>query len=103
MVVCLCDHESLRFLLSIVMKSNFVTKLRFEFGQYISTGVESFGSNANIMKEPIFFYVYLFMGKISKFMQFEFLGNKKLPSIIENKISFFPKGYRLYQNEICPE
>ncbi len=57
MVVCLCDHESLRFLLSIVMKSNFVTKLRFEFGQYISTGVESFGSNANIMKEPILFYV----------------------------------------------
>jgi hypothetical protein len=85
------------------MKSIFVMKLRFEFGLYMATGVKSLGSNVGIMKEPILFYVYLFIGRIGKCMQSNYLGNKKLPSLIENVISSFLDNRRLYQNEICPK
>jgi hypothetical protein len=82
------------------MKLIFVTKLKFEFGQYMAIGVESLGSNASVMKEPTFFYVYLFMGRIGKSTQPNSLGNKKLPSFIENIISSCFDNCHLYQNEI---
>jgi hypothetical protein len=81
----------------------FVTKLRFEFVQYMAIGIESLDSNASVMKGLTFFYVYLFIGRKGKSMQPNFLGNKKLPSLIENVISFFLDNCHLYQNEICPE
>ncbi len=36
-MVHLCDRESFKFFLSIGMKSIYVTKLKFETGQYIAT------------------------------------------------------------------
>jgi hypothetical protein len=46
---------------------------------------------ASIMKEHVFFYAYLFMGRIRKSTQFDFLGNKKLPSQVM-KFLFFLKS-----------
>jgi len=38
-----------------------------EFGQYMVVGVESLSSMANVMKEPILFYMHIFMGRMGKF------------------------------------
>jgi hypothetical protein len=45
-------------------------------------GIESLGSMANVMKEPILFYMYLFMGRMGKFTHLKFLGKKNMPSLI---------------------
>lgn len=65
--------------------------------------VESLGSMANVMKEPILFYAYLFLGRMGKFAQFNFLGNKNMPSLIDNVVCSFPKDYHLYRNGIYPK
>lgn len=66
-------------------------------------GVESLGSMANVMKELILFYMYMFMGRMGKFAELNFLGNKNMPSLIDNVVCFFLKDYRLYQNGIYPK
>lgn len=86
-----------------VMKSIFVTKLWFEFGQYMVVGVESLGSMANIMKEHVLFYTHMFMGRMGKFAHFNFLGNKNMPSLVDNIVCFFLKDYFVYQNGIYPK
>ncbi len=65
-------------------------------------GVESLGSVANVMKEPILFYTHMFMGRMGKFAQFIFL-NKNMPSLIDNIVCFFLKDYFVYQNGIYPK
>ncbi len=57
----------------------------------------------SLMKEPMFYYVYLFFGRVGKLIQANILGSKKLLLIIENVVSTFAKDHRLYRNEICPE
>jgi len=54
-------------------------------------GVESLGSMANIMKELILFYTYMFMGRMKKFAHLNFLGNKNMPSLIDNVVCSFPE------------
>jgi hypothetical protein len=66
-------------------------------------GVESLGSMVNVMKEPILFCMYLFMGRMGKFTQLNFLGNKNMPSLIDNVVCSFPEDYCLYQNGIYPK
>jgi len=58
---------------------------------------------ANVMKELIFSYTHMFMGRMGKFAQFIFLGNKNMPSLIDNVVCFFLKDYCLYQNGIYPK
>ncbi len=43
----------------------------------------------SLMKEHVFYYVYLFFGRVGKLVQVDILGSKKLPSIIENIVSIF--------------
>jgi hypothetical protein len=63
-VVYLCDHESFKFLLSTIMKSIYVTKLRFKIGQYMTIGAKVLSSLT--MTKHVLFYVYLFIWKIGK-------------------------------------
>jgi hypothetical protein len=66
-------------------------------------GVESLGSMANVMKELILFYMYMFMGRMGKFAELNFLGNKNMPSFIDNVVCSFPQDYHVYQNGIYPK
>jgi len=63
-MVYLCDSESFKFFLSIVMKSIYVTKLRFKIGQYMAPGAKVL--NSLKMTEHVLFYVYLFIWRIGK-------------------------------------
>jgi hypothetical protein len=59
-VIYLCGWESFRFLFTITMKSTFITKMWFEFGQYM-VGVRKVPiSLPSLIKELVFYYVYLF-------------------------------------------
>jgi hypothetical protein len=53
-VVFLCDRKSFRFFLTTAMKSIFITKMRFEFGQYMVGAGKALVSFPSLMKEPIF-------------------------------------------------
>ncbi len=59
-VIYLCDWESFKFLFTTTMKSTFITKMWFEFGQYmVGVGkVEVF--LPSFMKKLVFYYVYIF-------------------------------------------
>jgi hypothetical protein len=63
-VVYLCDSESFKFFLLIVMKSIYVIKLRFKIGQYMAARAKFLSSLTMI--EHVFFYVYLFIWRIGK-------------------------------------
>jgi hypothetical protein len=63
-VVYLCDCESFEFFLSIVMKSTYVTKLRFEIGQYMAIGTKVLSFLT--MTKHVLFYVYQFIWRIGK-------------------------------------
>jgi fatty-acid desaturase len=55
------------------------------------------------MKEPIFYYVYIFIIKVGKLVQVNIIKNKKLPLLIKNIVSTFTKNCQLYINEIFLE
>jgi hypothetical protein len=63
-MVYLCDRESFKFFLSTVMKSIYVTKLKFEIGQYMVVGAKV--SSSLTMTKHVLFYVYLFIWRIGK-------------------------------------
>ncbi len=50
---------------------------------------EALVSFPSLMKEHVFYYVYLLSGRVSKSVWADILGNKKLPSLIENIVSTF--------------
>jgi hypothetical protein len=45
------------------------------------------------MREPILYYVYIFVKKVGKSMQVDIMGNKKLPLLIENIMSNFTRDF----------
>ncbi len=47
----------------------------------------------SLMRKHVFYYVYFFFGKVSKLMRANILGNKKLPSLIENIVSNFVEDW----------
>jgi hypothetical protein len=73
----------------MTMKSTYITKMQFEFGQYMVGTWEAPSLLSKLMKELVFYYVYLFIGRVKKSMQANILGNKKLSSFIENIVLTF--------------
>jgi hypothetical protein len=60
MLIYLCDWESFRFLFTTAMKSTFITKMWFEFGQYMVGVGKVQISLPSFMKDLVFYYVYFF-------------------------------------------
>jgi hypothetical protein len=98
-IVCVCDQDSFKNLLSMVMKSSRVTSFQFEFGQYM-VGTAKVPSLLKSLMKDLVLYAYLFPCKIKTNIREDVLGNNKLPSIIEHNTSSFPEGRRLYKNKI---
>jgi hypothetical protein len=82
-VVCICDHKSFKSLLTIVCKLIFVTKIQFEFGQYMARLVEVPSSSTTLLSIPMLMFAYLFPCKIGINVCVEILGNKKLSVLVE--------------------
>jgi hypothetical protein len=57
----------------------------------------------SLRKEPMLYYVYLFLGRVGKLMKANILGSKKFLSFIENVVSTFVEDQQLYKSEICLE
>jgi len=98
-IVCVCDQDSFKNLLSMVMKSSRVTSFQFEFGQYMVRTAKVPSLSKSLMKDLVL-YAYLFPCKIKTNIRENVLGNNKLPSIIKHNTSSFPEGRHLYKNEI---
>jgi hypothetical protein len=64
--VYLCDLKSFKFLFTTAMKSTFITKIQFEFGQYMARVGEALVSLPSLMKELVLHYVYLFFERVGK-------------------------------------
>lgn len=64
---------------------------------------DSISSLPSFMMEPIFYYVYICVIKVGKFVQVNILRNKKLPLRIKNIVSTFTKDCQIYINEIYLE
>ncbi len=101
-VICVYDLESFKHLFTIVMKYVFVTKVQFEFAQYMASVTEGTSSLKGPMEELVLFYAYLFPCKIGIYIQ-DILGMRKLPALILHLTSSFPKDLCLYKYEILPE
>ncbi len=84
------------------MKFVLVTKVRFEFGQYMAGVIEGISSLNGPMEDLVLFYVYLFPCKIRIDIQ-NILGTKKLLTLIPHLTSSFPKDMCLYKYEILLE
>ncbi len=82
-VVCICNHKSFKSLLTIVYKLTFVTKIQFEFGQYMARLIEVPSSSMTLLSVPILMFAYLFPCKIGTNVCVEILGNKKLLVLVE--------------------
>jgi hypothetical protein len=61
-VICLCDRESFRFLFMIAMKSTYIMKICFKFGQYMVGTGEVLILLPSFMKELVFYYVCFLKG-----------------------------------------
>ncbi len=75
------------------MKSTFVTKMWFEFGQYMARTREVLVSLPSLTRKLIFYYVYFFIKRVEKLVPTDILGNRKLPSLIENVVSTFAEDH----------
>jgi hypothetical protein len=75
-VVCICDCKSFKSLLTIMCKSTFVTKIQFEFGQYMARLIEVLGSPTTLQSVPMLMFAYLFPCKIGTNVCVKILGNK---------------------------
>jgi hypothetical protein len=82
-VVCICDCKSFKSLLTIVCKSTFVTKIRFEFGQYMARLAKVLGSLMTLSNILVLMFAYLFPCKIGKNVCAKILGNKKMLALVE--------------------
>jgi hypothetical protein len=84
------DLKSFRHLFTIVLKFVFITKVRFEFGQYMAGVAEGTCCSKGPMEELVFFYAYMFPCKIETNIQ-DIFGMRKLPTLILHLTSSFPK------------
>jgi hypothetical protein len=84
----------------MAMKSTYITNMRFEFGQYMVGTWEAPSLLSSFMKEPVFYYLYLFIKRVRKLVHANILGSKKLPSFIENIMLTLSKDHQLYNIEI---
>jgi hypothetical protein len=75
------------------MKSTFITKMWFKFGQYMARIGEALVSLPSFMRELILYYVYFFIKRVEKLVSVDILGSKKLPSFIENVMSTFVEDH----------
>jgi hypothetical protein len=89
-VAYIYDRESFKSLLTIVNKLTFVTKIRFEFGQYLAQ-VEVLGSLTTLLNIHVLMFAFLFLCKIGTNVCLKILGNKKLSTLVECLDSSFPE------------
>jgi hypothetical protein len=82
-VTYICDWEAFKSLLIIVCKLTFVTKIWFEFGQYMLRHVKVPSSSMALMNVLVFMFVFFFPHKIGTNLCVEILGNKKLLTLIK--------------------
>jgi hypothetical protein len=75
------------------MKSTFITKMWFKFGQYMARTREALVSLPSFMRKLILYYVYFFIKRVKKLVPTDILGNRKLPSLIENVVSTFVEDH----------
>jgi hypothetical protein len=54
-VICVCDRESFMCMFTTIFKFVFVTKVRFEFGQYMARAAKGTSSLKGPMEELVFF------------------------------------------------
>ncbi len=102
MVVYVCDHKSFKHMFTIVFKFIFVSKVWFEFGQYMVGVAKGTRSSKGPMEEWVFFYAYMFPCKIGTYIQ-NIFGTRKLLSLIIHLISSLPEDLCLYKYEILPK
>jgi hypothetical protein len=57
------------------MKSTFITKIWFDFRQYMAGVGEVLVSLPRLMKELVLYYVYLFVGRVGKLVQIGIMGS----------------------------
>jgi hypothetical protein len=88
-VVCICNRKSFKNLLITVCKWTFVTKIRFEFNQYMVRPTNVSSSLTTLLDILVLMFAYLFPCKIKTNVCVKILGNKKLPTIVECLDSFF--------------
>jgi hypothetical protein len=63
---------------------------------------EGIGSSKGPMEELVFYYAYLFPCEIKTNVH-DIFGMRKLPTLIPDFTSSFPKKLRLYKYEILPK
>jgi hypothetical protein len=102
-VAYICNRESFKSLLTIVCKSTFVTKIWFEFGQYMARLAKVLSSLMMLQNILMFRFVYLFPCKIGTNVCAKILGNKKMLTLMECMDSFFSEDQELYWQEVFPE
>jgi hypothetical protein len=88
-IACICDHESFKSLFITVSKSIFVTKIRFEFGQYMEWKGEVPFQSMSLLNNFVLMYVYLFPCKIGTNVVIDILASKKLSTLIKSPIFVF--------------
>jgi hypothetical protein len=83
-------------------KSIFVTKIWFEFGQYMAWEGEVPFQLTTLLNNHVLMYTYLFPCKIGTNVGVDILTSKKLLALIESLVFVFPKDRQLYKHEVSP-
>jgi len=102
-IACSYDCEYFKSLLTTVCKSTFVTKIWFEFGQYMARPAKVPRSLTTISNIPMLMFAYLFPCKIGTNVCPKILGNNKLVTFVECWDFSFPKDWQLYQQKVSLE
>jgi hypothetical protein len=87
-VVYICNWEPFKSLLIIMCKSTFVTKIRFEFSQYMARPVEVPGLLTTLLSVLVLMFTYLFPCKLEQMCVLKFWKTKKLSTLLECLILF---------------
>ncbi len=96
-ITCICDHESFKSLLTTVNKLIFVTKISFEFGQFMAQKGEVPFQSTTLLNIHVLMYTYLFHCTIGTNAHVDILASKKSSTLIKSIVSVFPRDRQLYK------
>lgn len=99
-ITWICDHESFKNLLTIANKLIFVTKISFEFGQFMAQKGEVPFQSTILLNIHVFMYTYLFPCTIGTNVHVDILASKKLLTLIKSIVFVFPRDRQLYKWEV---
>jgi hypothetical protein len=88
-VAYICDYKFFKSLLTIMCKLSFVTKISFEFREYMVRLTKVLGSLTTLLSVHVLMFIYLFPCKIRTNVCAKILGNKKLSTFMECLVFFF--------------